>query len=196
MTNEIKQLIETIERLNEMPKYSDDDLPLGNLAQISMDSLSKSYSILGNVAQNAIQVYEKNSGTGFIAGFERHNNFNHFLDIGTRRTSYPVVPHNLSPDYHQVSSVIVAEGFEQRGYTKEVYNLIAKKYDLVSDNEQYRLAKLLWQSLARNSSVNVYVFSDNKYSLYDGSNINEKEIWGGVDKRSTLLVASTKGNLA
>jgi len=195
MKDEIKQLLETIERLNEVPKYNDNDLPLGNLAQISMSSLSESYSLLGNVAQNAIQVYEKNSGTGFISGFERNQSFNHFLDIGTRRVAYPVVPHNLSADYHQVSSVLVAEGYEQRGYTKEIYNLIAKKYDLVSDHEQYRLAKILWQSLARDSSVNVYVFTNGQYSLYNGSNINEKEIWGGVDKRSTLLVATIKGNL-
>ena len=192
MSDEIKRLVETIERLNEMPKYTQDDLPLGKLSHISMSSLSKSYSLLGSVAENVIQVYEKNTGTGFIAGFERSENFNHFLDIGTRQTVYPVEPIGLSTDHHQVSSVLVAEGFEQRGYTKEVYNLIATKYDLVSDWEQYGLAKMLWKSLARNSGVNVYVFSDDNYRLYDGLNISEKEIWGGMNRSSTLLVATTK----
>ena len=86
----------------------------------------------------------------------------------------------------------MAEGSDQRGYTKDVYNLIAKNYDLVSDWEQYGLAKPLWKSLARNSEVNIYVFSDNRYRLYDGQNISEKEIWGGVERASTLLVATTK----
>jgi len=190
MNDEIKKLIETIELLNEMPKYSQDDLPLGHLSQISINSLNKSYSLLGNVAENAIQVYEKNTGTGFIAGFERSGNFNHFLDIGTRRVSYPVIPHGLKPDYHQVSSVLIAEGYEQRGYTKEVYNLVAKNYDLVSDWEQYGMAKMLWKSLARNSNVNVYVFSDNRYQLYTDNNIDEREIWGGIEKSTTLLVAT------
>jgi hypothetical protein len=190
--DEIKQPREAIERLNEMPKYTNDELPLGQLSQISMTSLSKSYSLLGSVAGNMIQVYEKNTGTGFIAGFERSGNFNHFLDIGTRRIAYPVLPTGLSSDYHQVSSVLVSEGLEQRGYTKEVYNLVAKKYDLVSDWEQYGLAKQLWQSLARNSGVNVYVFSGGYYHRYDGQNISEKEIWGGMERASTLLVATTK----
>ena len=192
MSSEIKQLMETIERLNEMPKYTHDDLSLGQLSHISMTSLSKSYSLLGSVAGNAIQVYEKNTGSGFIAGFERSGNFNHFLDIGTRSIAYPVVPPGLNSNYHQVSSVLMAEGSDQRGYTKDVYNLIAKNYDLVSDWEQYGLAKPLWKSLARNSEVNIYVFSDNRYRLYDGQNISEKEIWGGVERASTLLVATTK----
>lgn len=197
-------LIEGILNIEESPRYNDEELPLGELAYISQEALKRSFVFLGKTAKEVL-VYEKQDFSGFTAGLlNKDKSLAHFLDIKTRKNAYPTTPSQLSPDYHQVSWVIIAKDFEQFGYTRNVYMLVAQHYDLVSDHEQYLGAKKLWQSLARSGVINVYVFDgfetkdyvrDESGNLvkYNGTNINEKKIWGdSIKYNSVLLVATTK----
>ena len=97
---------------------------------------------------------------------------------------------------------MVAEDFAKQGLTTAVYDHIAYRVDLVSDYIQFMGAKRLWQSLAKSSTVYVQIFDgsrgdyirdrNNNVIVYNGQNIDESTIWGGPEKQSVLLVASSE----
>lgn len=200
----IKTIIEQLRRLDEMPKLKDREYPTAaNFAHVSSDALDRSYNYVG-ITDSGVSIYEKTNGSGFLCGFESElGNLIHIIDIRTRRKSYPSVPRDLSSDYHQVSWVHVVDEYAESGYTRDVYDYLAKITDLVSDHEQYIGAQRLWQSLARAGTVNVYVWDGGlgDYSRdtngdiirYTGKNISERYIWGdSIDHADRLLVATTK----
>ena len=188
-------------RISEMPYLHNDELPLGVELNISNDALERSYILLGSIRSGAIEVYEKSDSSGFIAGIKTSNGLATFVDIKTRRKAYPVEPKNLH-NYHQVSMVIVGQDHAERGITREIYEFLAGRFDLVSDHEQYQVAKKLWQSLAKSKKINVYVWSGDNWLLdgdnpkkYDGTNINSAEIWGRTIEYKTRLIVATKRDL-
>ena len=198
---QMKLLDQKLKQLNEMPKLHDDELPLGIEANISLDSLDRSYVYYGSIRHGAVKIYEKKNSSGFVAGVSKDDSFAIFLDIKTRKTAYPVVPKNLNSDYHQVSMVVVGDQFADHGYTREVYEYLASKFDLVSDHEQYLGAVRLWRSLSRSDKINIYVYdgeindyihNDTETVKYNGKNISDSHIWGDTVLHSMRLLVATK----
>jgi hypothetical protein len=145
------------------------------------------------------EIYARNTG-GFISVIKiSSDRFDLVLDISTRRAAYPVGPTQLE-NYQQVTMVRVADGMNFAGIAKQTYNEIAKRVDLVSDHEQYLGGKAIWDSLARESDVNVYVFDgddyvreDGKPLKYNGQNVSSDKIWGQApEHKRVLLVATAK----
>ena len=171
---------------------------------ISATALERAYDYLGTPdSYDSIHIYKKKNNFGFIAGVRDDTSLKHFLDIKTRHHSYPVQPVDLLDPYFQVSFVIVSEEFAEQSYTKAVYKFLVSMYDIVSDHEQYLGGKRLWQSIAKDKDVFVYVFDGNKDDYirdehgviirYDNDDIHETKIWGPSIEHSTiLLVASRK----
>ena len=190
-----------LKTLFESPYLNDEELPYTVLAKISKSQLKRAYSEVGQI--NDIVLFA-HKDTGFIAGFMVGDHLSTIVRISCREKGYPKEPHQLE-NYQQVSMVNVSKEFAERGYTKEIYNLIAKTIDLVSDHEQFLGAKGLWKSLARDSDINVYVFNGNlndyvrdefgKIIKYNSSNLKDKMIWGSTFEHKSILLVATKRNL-
>jgi hypothetical protein len=97
---------------------------------------------------------------------------------------------------------MIAEEFAKQGLVTAVYEYIARRIDVVSDNIQFRGAKRLWKSLAKTSSVYIQVFDGkindyirdykNNVIVYNLSNIDENRIWGDTENQKVLLIASSE----
>jgi hypothetical protein len=199
--DQLRNISDTLVHLNEMPRLRDEELLLGLDNNISHDQLNRAYSYIGSIRHNTIKIYEKTDSSGFIAGVDIDHLFTIFLDIKTRKKSYPVLPTGLR-DYQQVSMVLIGDQFAERGYAREVYEFLATKFDLVSDHEQYLGAKRLWKSLAKSGKINIYVFDGeiNDYVsdkhgviVYNGENINDRLIWGDTIEHSMRLLVASRG---
>lgn len=187
--------------LFEMPYLVDDELQYQVLAKISNTALKRSYQYL--CKDGEIEIFAGDE-TGFIAGYKRPNHLSTVVMISCRATAYPVVPTQLQ-NYQQVSMVNVSKEFADKGFTKSVYNQIAKTADFVSDHEQYLGAKGLWKSLARESDINVYVYDGHKGDYirdasgvilkYHSKNIEDKVIWGSSEMYRTVLLVTTSKEL-
>lgn len=104
----------------------------------------------------------------------------------------------------QVGLVETRDSHLGRGIAKNLYLfLIRIGYELVSDCEQYLGGYWLWKSLSRSDKINVYVWDDlkkdylrddnGKLIRYNGSNIQEDEIWSTDEsKLHTVLVSTAK----
>lgn len=195
-----------IKDIMESPYLNNDELPFKTLSRVSNEALKRTYTLFSEISiadeSLILNIYTSNI-SGFIAGFLTENgDLDIVVNMSCRDKAYPVKPNNLS-NYEQVSMVNVSKDFAERGFTKLVYNSIAKKINIVSDHEQYLGAKGLWKSLARDSDVNIYIFDgrikdyvrdDNGNIMkYNGKNINDSDIWGSTEKyRLILLIATTE----
>ena len=108
---------------------------------------------------------------------------------------------DLGRNILQVDGVEVYGENKKRGLGSSLYlALIAEGYTIISDNTQYLGGQALWKKLAKISSVNnfkVYVSIDGeillengKPKVYNGSNINDDELWSlDLSKQYTLFIA-------
>lgn len=189
--------------LNEMaPSYlHNEELPMQELTEISNHQLTRAYNFIENLG-NSVSLYQNKIHNGFVSGVVNHGVFRKLLFIATQDTPPPVMPKQLKNVY-QVVMVMVDKRFAEQRIALQTYVAIAKRFDLVSDYQQYLGAKALWKSLARRDDVNVYVFDGNnndymsdisgKIIKYNGKNIDDMHIWGQAEHhKSILLVATTK----
>ena len=191
-----------LKQIFEAPYLNDEELPFTVIAKISKEALVRSYEKLVDIGED-ISIFKKQNGPGFIAGKVIDGHLSTFVTISARENIYPGAPTQLSK-FQQVSMVNISKEMSEQGITKSVYNSIAQHFDLISDHEQFLGAKGLWKSLARESSINVFIFdcSKNDYFRdsinsvplkYNGKNIDTNEIWGtSFNHKGILLVATTK----
>jgi hypothetical protein len=201
MREQLKIVIEKLNRISESPYLHDIELFHFETAVISKSALVRSYTYIGAVLSE-IQIYEKNDWSAFVVGVvDDSGNLIHFLDIQLDHKLYPVEPTQLRPNYRQIGMTMISKNIAQQGITKAVYQYLVERFDMVSDRVQYLGGKRLWQSLAKNSIANIYVFdggvndyirdSGGNIVKYDGVNIDESVIWGEtMAHQNRILVAS------
>jgi len=170
------------------------------ISSISISQLKRAWKLLKYIPDEDIGIYEAKFGYGFIAGKINEDMFDFYVDVAVDDI-YRNAPTFLQ-NALQVSNVSVVEKYKERGFTKTTYKTIVKKYTLISDTEQYIASKKLWQSLARESDVYVYIWDNtkkefflenNKPKRYNGTNIEEDFIFGTDDKHyQVVLVASNR----
>lgn len=192
-------------KLEANPVYIDYELALKDSRSISLDQLKRAYDYYGKVGGTIIY-RQKGDISPFLAGTLLSDRFEIATRIVTRDgKAYPVKPSKIGPHFYQVSFVETFRGYEEAGIAKSSYELIAKSTPLVSDHEQYLGGRVLWNSLAKSSKINVYVFDGNHSDYvrdlhgnlikYNGSNINPNEIWGSSITYSKILLVGTARNL-
>ena len=200
--DQIRKIMNSLSVVNETPQYDDSELPLGVVAKISPEELNLYFDHYGTIA-NVVEIYKEKNGNDFVAGGLLDNGvLINIVNLMTQNKVYPVNPTQLKKDYIQVNHVMIAEEFAKQGLVTAVYEYIARRIDVVSDNIQFRGAKRLWKSLAKTSSVYIQVFDgkindyirDNKNNVivYNSSNIDENRIWGDTENQKVLLIASSE----
>lgn len=102
----------------------------------------------------------------------------------------------------QVDGVEIVKEYKNRGIGYYLYlTLIHNEYTIICDNLQYLGGQAIWKKIASqsiNNQYNVYIIDDEELLMkngqpvkYDGSNIDDCEIWSTCkDKVYTLLVAT------
>ena len=197
----IRNLMSRLQKINETPEYSDEDLPLGPVGIIHSDDILDFYQLF-DVIGNEVFIYRDKKGS-FVAGayFQDSKDLIEVVSVNLDKNIQPVIPTQLKDESYQVYWVRVAEDFAKNGLSSLVYQSIVAEIDLVSDRIHFRGGKRLWQSLAQNSNIPIYIFDGHKNDYmrdeagtiitYNGKNITEESIWGGEDKQKVLLVAST-----
>lgn len=195
-----------LQKLFEIPYLNDEELQYKVLSKISASALKRTYSLIStiNISNEKMKFGIFSSKiSGFVAGFiEEDGSLDLMVNITSRNVSYPVEPTQVE-NYKQVSMVNVSKEFADRGFTKQVYNQIAKHVDLISDHEQYLSAQELWKSLAKKSDVNIYVFKGKDYVRddqgspvkYNGKNITDTLIWGTTPQHHAILLVATAKKL-
>jgi hypothetical protein len=201
MKDQIKILIERLNKINESPYLHDTDLFHLETTVISKSAIERAYKHFGTLFTE-IEIYEKNDGSAFVVGLiDDSGNLIHFLDIQLDSKSYPIEPTQLSSNYRQVGFVMISKNAAQQGITRAVYQYLVRHFDIVSDKVQYIGGKRLWLSLAKNNISNIYVFdgvtndyirnSSGDIINYNTLNIDEDFIWGKTtDHQKRILVAS------
>lgn len=103
----------------------------------------------------------------------------------------------------QIDGVEISKKYQRDGIGYYLYlALIKAGYIVISDNLQYLGGKALWKKIAKkaiNNNYKVYIaddtelrMKDGKQEEYDGSNIDDAEIWSmNNSKAYTLLVAKS-----
>lgn len=85
--------------------------------------------------------------------------------------------------------------YQNRGLTTELYNLLADRYVVVSDNIQYKGGRELWRKIAETTKLNgksVIICDDSKIIRddkdeiirYNGGNFDAVEIWQPPDSKN------------
>ena len=192
--------------LKESPLYNDTELQTQQkikhpLTDKSVKNLESEYNFVGDVSGYEVWF----NGKMFIAG-KRYEHSEHgwlfyiIMQIRTRgNTMFPTTPADIVPgvNSYQVSWAEISSDVEGIGLAKVIYLMVIDYVgSLTSDNEQYKGARRLWESLAKN--VNVFVWDGNKSDYIRdeiGNKLKLKEIdpnqvWGQAPIfRNVLLVA-------
>jgi len=104
----------------------------------------------------------------------------------------------------QIDGVEIAKKYQRDGIGYYLYlGLILAGYVVISDNLQYLGGKAIWKKIAKKAIQNNYkvyisddtelrMNSDGKPEVYNGTNIDDAEIWSSTNnsKTYTLLVAA------
>lgn len=159
----------------------------------------------------------------FVVGISKDSSFAFIGEYGNRKDDgeagaivYGTVdfkkPLNISsiedielPDNAlQIDGVEIAKKYQRDGIGYYLYlALIKAGYVVISDNLQYLGGKAIWKKIAKkaiNNQYEVYIsddtelrMKDGKPEVYDGSNIDDAEIWSTNNSKAyTLLVAKNK----
>lgn len=179
--------------LQEMsPYYNPNGLTLiDSPTSISLEHLKSAWVQVVKI-DNFFYIYKKRNNLSFILGIKTKDRFKIISSVVT------TLPRSGTPIFknaYQVEMVYSNDQWRNHGYTKLLYKVICDEIILLSDSEQYGYSKKLWQSLAKDSDVNIYVYDclDKSLTSYDYKNINETEIWGRDLKHiSKILVGTTK----
>ena len=189
-----------------MPFLDDKYLKYTPLSSLSVETIREGFKTLGYIGD--LKVVENKQSGAVLAGMPVDDRFEIIVQVSVRTKPVPFVPTQLKK-YKQVGMVNVSafsesEGYAKQGHARAVYNLLATKFDLVSDHYQYLGAKRLWKSLSKETDINIYVFDgnigdylrDSKFTIirYNGKNLDDKKIWHCTDAsyENILLVASIR----
>jgi hypothetical protein len=186
--------------LEFMPYFYDEELPLQSLSSLSSTTIKLEYSHIGYISTHDIDLYENKQHGGIIAGRLIEDEFYSIIRIACEERNLYVNSMQLNEKRKQIKMVNTDKHFTRFGIANDVYVFIATKFDLISDRIQYKGAKALWKAIARQKRINVYVFDESLKDylrdeqghiiLYNGSNIDDDDIWGTEDNHhSRLLVA-------
>lgn len=189
-------------KLNEMSPYLNPTRKqLENLSSLSEESIEDGFKYLGTVSEQDLDIYENEDTGAILAGVMIDGRFYISLRITCEERSLYVRSMQLSDSRKHVKMLNTDKDFARQGIAKDVYIFVAQHFDLVSDRVQYLGAKVLWQSLAKSSPINVYVFDEStkdyiRDSLgdiinYNGSNIDENLIWGQTNQHHDRLLVAT-----
>lgn len=183
-----------------MPYFYNFRKQLQNLSSISKQSVEDGFVLLNTLSESGLQVYENVDTGSILAGITIEDKFYIACSVVCEERSLYVKSMQLSPKRKHVKLILTSTDFSRSSVARSLYIFLAKKFDLISDRIQYLGAKILWQSIAKDSPINVYVFDESikdylrdeqgRIILYNGSNIDDGDIWGTEDKHhSRLLVA-------
>ena len=196
------RLIEKLKerRISEMsPIYVPQFLRLKEgVASISKEALESRWEYMGN--EFGFQFYWNHSTDTIVGGkfLEDGSRFIGAICIEISDEEYDFLP--FKEDYIQVGLVNVSKKFSDKGLARETYIWLTEKMTVISDTEQYSGGRKIWESLAKDRRINVYVWNGNELDWfrdssgevirYDGKNIDPAKIWGTGDKEKVLLVAT------
>lgn len=199
----VARLIESLKskmEFNEMsPIYIPQPLRVKDgVASISKETLQSRWEYLGSLLN--LSFYWNHSTDTIVGG--------KFLDDGSRLVGaicieisdeeYDFLP--FKENYIQIGLVNVSKKFSDRGLARETYIWLTEKVTIVSDTEQYFGGRKIWESIAKDKRINVYVWNGNtmdwfrddtgKAIRFNGKNIEPNEIWGTEYEEKILLVAT------
>lgn len=195
-----------VQMLKENPYLVPSRMELEYLSSISIEAIDERYNYIGEIEGRFIKVYE-NIGNGLItAGMIYGDRFYIILSLTCEERSLYIKSMQLSPNRKHIKMVMVSKEAAENAVARDVYVFIASHFDLISDRVQYLGAKSLWKSLAKESSINIYVFDEKKKSYlkddkgdiikYNGYNINDVEIWGDSETHQHRLLVATSRTLS
>jgi hypothetical protein len=204
--------------LFEAPTYNDKELPqyTANVAGLrSIDTLNEEWTELDTLTHDnrLVSIFVKNTLSSAIIGtWVIRNDGKKALD--------PLVTLTFKKDLNlsylsderpsgkllQVDLVEAGSDDQKRaGLGYLLYKAVMNAgYTVISDNVQYRGGRRLWEKIVKLSAVeqhNVFIIRDGEYLTddhgdkikYDGSNIQDSEIWGpqGSMKHHFTLLLTT-----
>ena len=175
-----------------------DELNVRSLRDKTYKNLVDSYELFDTLEHSNLEIWF--NGYTFIVGFKSGDKFEVVMQLTTRgKNFFPTTPHDIVPGKNsfQVSWAELIKPLEGTGVAKKIYlKIIRKVGSITSDNEQYKGAKRLWNSLAHNISVYVWDGNNNDYIKDDRGHrmklheIDESKVWGSTPEfRNILLVA-------
>jgi hypothetical protein len=199
-----------VEELFEMPRLEPKELPTVNSGKIrrfnSNETLKVKYNIIAKFGKNIVGI-SKDSSYAFIGEQgTREDNVKGAYVLGTIDFKKPLnissIEHIEAPEkVLQVDGVEISKKFQRDGIGYYLYlGLIKAGYVVISDNLQYLGGKAIWKKIAKlaiNNNYKVYISDDTELRMkngqpevYDGSNIDDAEIWSlNNSKVYTVLVA-------
>lgn len=192
------------EFLSESPLYHDKSIDLKSSINVrslrdkTYKNLQDSFKLFDVLLEENLEIWF--NGYTFIVGYKSGENFEIVMQITTRgNNSFPTTPKGITPGENsfQVSWAELIQSLEGTGLAKKIYiKIIDKVGSLTSDNEQYKGAKRLWKSLAKNVHVRVWdgnvgdYVKDDSGKILELREINESRVWGSSPNfRNILLVA-------
>lgn len=199
-----------LDELFEMPQLEPKELSTiysGAVRRFnSQQTIDVKYDILSTFGKYLIGI-SKDKSFAFIGETgTREDGVNGAFVLGTIDFKKPLnissLEHVEAPDHVlQVDGVELAKKYQRDGLGYLLYlGLIKAGYIVISDNLQYLGGQAIWKKIAKlavNNDYKVYIsddtelrMKDGKPEVYDGSNIDDAEIWTtNKSKVYTLLVA-------
>jgi hypothetical protein len=144
-----------------------------------------------SIGKRGLRPLDNKPGMSIIGSVD----FKHELNLSGRAR------HDLGPKVLQVSLARIDDTQRIEGYGFRLYFELAKAgYTIISDNLQYLGGQALWRKIAQLSHVTnykVYVMDEGEFRLdaddkpivYDGSNIDDSELWSTDSSRRYTLFA-------
>lgn len=205
-------------QLFEMPDFIDKEMPsFFNEAFYSKDTLEREFNLIGafESLSSQILVYFSKTAEFGIAGVNAvredgkngvkvvlHVDFKRHIDASWER-DFDFAGHVL-----QIDGVEASRNSKFKGIGFGVYTTFVKRgYVIISDNTQYVGGKMLWKKIAAMAKAhNMFVYvinngnlkrnSDGAPLIYDGSNIDDAELWNvpqktPADSKKHVLFALT-----
>lgn len=188
-----------IENAHPILVLRDSNFLVSGRRYISHEALKERYAFLGSTEEpEKWYIYRQRSSATFVAGPITKQGLDVSLSIDCLedKKALPANPIVF------VKGTSIREDRAYQGFTRRVYEIICQHYSMVSDVTHYRGAKALWQSLARSSNVNIYVYdyatedwlrdTANKPIRYNGKNIPYDKIWGtSYEHEDRVLMATS-----
>lgn len=170
--------------------------PSPKTLRIDLSTLKSKYGYVGNLSKYSVDIYRNKTTGTFIAGIQSSSDFEELFRMTCHKYDYPVGnnKHIVFVDYSNLRL-----NHRGKGLAKSIYEAIAQKYTLVSDDVHYKSSQSVWKELATSTTINVYLwdktqgdfFRDNegKAVRYNGLFPKDQEIWGS-EKGHILMVAT------
>lgn len=197
--------------LKETPYTHDGVLKRKNMGFISNTSLSRLYTLIGKIdtPKGEVSIHMLNSSPSIIGTVkdikegEESNSGCFSLNFKKVHTLEVILPGIKKSKILQIDKAIVKKDYEGYGIASFTYSSLVKLgYTILSDTTQFNDGKQLWKRMATKAHLRDYVVyilddtyefykKDGKIVKYDGSNIDDAEIWSkGEDysKYHVLLV--------